>query len=88
MYRVNSDIGNPEILKRQQPLLRKIGLAMGAVVGLMYSIFAIDGVVNLDVTLLTAFTGSLFFAQQFFIFGIFMCSKKMRRVYGECLSKD
>jgi len=87
-YQLNKDISNPAILERQQSLLHKIGLAMGAVVGLSYIIFAIASTVQAGLLAFAFLSSLLTTAQQFTIIGIFLCSKKMRRKYKKCLSKD
>ena len=38
IYQISKDVTNPALLESQQSLLHKIGLAMGAVVGLVYII--------------------------------------------------
>jgi len=87
-YQSNKDISNPTILERQQSLLHKIGLAMGAVVGLTYIIFAIVATIQVPALIFIVLVFCLAITQQCTVIVIFLCSKKMRRKYVKCLSKD
>ena len=88
IYQLNKDISNPVILERQQSLLHKIALAMGAVVGLSYMVYAVNVITRLDTVPYVALIASLFLVQQSVIIAIFLCSKKMRRKYRGCLAKE
>ena len=88
MYKLNKNITNPAVLEKQQPLLRKIGTAMGAVVGLAYLMHIVDAIFNIGPDILVTLIFGLFLTQQCVILAIFMCSKKIRRLFGECLKKE
>jgi len=88
MYKLSKNITNPAILEKQQPLLRKIGTAMGAVVGLAYLMHIVDAIFKIEPDILVTLIFGLFLTQQCVILAIFMCSKKMRRLFGECLKNE
>ena len=87
-YQINKDVTNPAILESQQSLLHKIGLAMGAVVGLKYIWSLIAVTIKINVVIISSISFCLSVAQQCTIVAIFLCSKNMRHKYRECLSKN
>ena len=87
-YRLNKDISNPAILEHQQSLLHKIGLAVGAVVGLHYIMFAIFVTIEVEHLVFSLIASGIIITQQCTVFAIFLCSKKMRSKYAKCVSKD
>ena len=87
-YQLNKDITNCAMLDRQQSLLHKITFAMGSVVGLSYTFFAASLILKVWVEAYLAIVLILFLAQQSIIVAIFMCSKRMRGKYIECLGKE
>ena len=87
-YQVNKDVTNPAILESQQSLLHKIGLAMGAVVGLSYIIFFATVTTKVTLVVFSSALVCLSLAQQCTIVAIFLCSKNMRSKYRICLTKD
>ena len=88
VYELSKDVNDPTILETQLTILRKLGFATGAVVGLHSIIYILNRIVIFEPTLFAVLAGSLFLVQQCVIVAIFMCSKSMRQLYGECLSKQ
>ena len=87
-YQINKDVTNPAILESQQSLMHKIGLAMGAVVGLTYIWYLFIATIQIRVVIINLVTFCLSMAQQCTIIAIFLCSKEMRRKFRKCLTKD
>jgi len=87
-YQLNKDISNPAILECQQSLFHKIGLAMGAVVGLSHIMIAIASTFKVDMLVFGLLVSGLTMVQQCTIIAIFLCSKKMCCKYEKCLSRD
>jgi len=85
---LNKDISQPDLLKRQQSVLHKIALSMGAVLGVSYTIYAANVVIRIPLVPYIAISGSLFIVQQSVVATIFLCSKKMRRRYRRCLTTE
>jgi len=88
IYELSKDVDNPEILDNQQSMFRKIGFIVVAAVGLSYLVYALHGIFSFQPAVLAVLALSIFLAQQCTFMAILLCSKKMRRLYRGCFSKD
>jgi len=86
-YKLSKDIRDAGISSDQQSYLHKVAIAMGAFIGLAYFLFTLTALFDLA-TIIIPFTQALFLMQQSAVVAIFLCSKKVRRLHGDCLSKD
>jgi len=86
-YKLSKDISDAGISSDRQSDLHKVAIAMGAFIGLSYFLFTLTAIFDLA-TVIVPFTQALFLMQQSAIVAIFLCSKKVRRLHGDCLSKD
>jgi len=87
-YKLSKDISDAGTFNNQQSLLHKLAVAMGAFIGLANSLFMLAVILNVNITMVTPFLTAIFLLQQCVVVTIFLCSKKVHRLYGECLSKD
>ena len=87
-YQINKDVTNPAILDSQKFLQYKIGLAMGAVVGLTFILYFFVATIEINVVIINLIGFCLSMAQQCSIIAILLCSKEMRHKYRKCLTKD
>jgi len=85
--KLNKDISDAGVSSDQQSLLHKLAIAMAAFIGLASFVFMFLTAFNLAIVIVP-FTQALFLMQQCWIVAIFLCSKKVRRLHGNCLSKD
>ena len=72
----------------QQALFRKIGFAMGAVLGLSHILYALWAIVGVEPIIFAGLVFMVYVLQQCVIVVIFLSSKSMRHRCGECLSRD
>jgi len=86
-YKLSKDISDAGISSDQQSNLHKVAIAMGAFIGLSYFLFTLTAIFDLA-TVAVPFAQALFLLQQSAIMAIFLCSKKVRHLHGDCLSKD
>ena len=87
-YRLNNDITDPAILEQQKSQLHMVTLVLGAVIGLSYVIYTVNIVVQVWLVAYVGLIVMLFFMQQSVIVAIFMCSKKMRQKYRNCIARN
>ena len=84
-YKLYKNITSVAILEGQQSLFHKVSLAMGTLVGLSYVTFVLHSIFNLSPELYALHGLSVFLAQHCVIVAIFLCSKKICRLYREYL---
>ena len=85
-YKIKKDIGGARGSSDVNPYLHKLAVSMGAFIGLASFLYLLLTVLDPG-TAIFPFTQALFLMQQCVIVAIFLCSKKVCRLHGECLSK-
>ena len=87
-YQLSKDISDAGVSNDQQSLLHKIASVMGAVIGLPHILHVFSTVFHLDPVWIFIAVAGCFLLQQCLIVVILLCSKKVRNLHGECLSKS
>ena len=86
-YKIIKEISNDGASSDLNPYLHKLAVAMGAFIGLAYFWFTLTAIFGLAMVVIP-FTQALFLMQQSAVMAIFLCSKKVHRLHGECFSKE